>query len=139
VASGAEHLLSPGELVQLRDSGYLDVASPSRPKRVYRIPAGGGQVAVFDYSKEIMRLCLQPIEPLNTIDLVVLHKLLILADERVYLATANRFPPSRQWQPGELDPLIALAQQPRVRATAPRRTAPARRAPRDEGDAGVPA
>jgi hypothetical protein len=138
VASWAERLLSAGDEAQLRAQGYLEVASPSRPERVYRVPVGGGQVAVYDHGKEAMRLCLQPVEPVTAADWVVLHKLLIQANERLYLSTANRFPPAAAWQPGDVDPLVALAREAAARqagrreaaarAPAPRQAAPRRAA-----------
>jgi hypothetical protein len=38
-----------------------------------------------------MRLCLQPVEYLPDADIVVLHKLMIEANEEAYLAKANKY------------------------------------------------
>jgi hypothetical protein len=86
-------MLSDEEFGQLIDCGYLEVASPSRPQRVYRIPGLAGRVRVYDHGREVVELCLQPTEPLPDGDLVLMHKLMILANEGEYLAKANHFAP----------------------------------------------
>ena len=78
---------------RLCQTAYLDVPSPSRPQRTYRIPRGAmQQVLVVESGRTIERLCLQPVEALPEADVILLHKLLIEADEDTYLATANHFP-----------------------------------------------
>ena len=86
-------MLSDDEFGQLIACGYLEVASPTRPQRVYRIPGLAGRVRVYDHGREVVELCLQPTEPLPDSDLVLMHKLMIEADEVEYLAKANHFAP----------------------------------------------
>jgi hypothetical protein len=84
--------LTNDEYRSLRLRAYLEVRSPSYASRVYRIPRGPGQVAVYEDGRITERLCLQPLESLPEADVVLMHKLLIEADESRYLATANHFP-----------------------------------------------
>ena len=84
-------VLSSDEYAQITLSGYLEIASPNEPNRTYRIPRGPGFVRLFEYGVAIADLCVQPIESLPPDDVVVMHKLMIEANEREYLATANRF------------------------------------------------
>lgn len=86
-------MLSADELRQLMRAGYLEVNSPNHAHRVYRIPGTTGRVRVFDRGREVMELCLQPVEALPHGDVIVLHKLMIQGNEREYLATANHFVP----------------------------------------------
>jgi hypothetical protein len=83
------HLLAPAEYRQLRRKGYLEVASGGHPGRIYRVPRGGGQVAVVEGGRVVERLCVQPVEHLPPGEAVLVHKLLIEADEEGYLAAAN--------------------------------------------------
>lgn len=85
-------LLSEQQYHQVFTYGYLEVTSPSREDRVYRIPRRGGLVTVYEYGSVIMRLCLQSKEPLPKADVVVMHKLLIEANEQEYLQKANHVP-----------------------------------------------
>jgi hypothetical protein len=88
-------LLSHREYAQLCYSGYLDVPSPSRDDRVYRVPRGPGQVVVLEDGRITERLCVQPaMGGLPEADVVLMHKMLIEADEDTYLQTANHFPRS---------------------------------------------
>ena len=82
--------LGPEEYARLEERGYLEVPSPSRPERVYRIPYGPGRVAVYDHGRFSMSLCVQPIGWLPSADLVLMHKLHIQANEAQYLKTANQ-------------------------------------------------
>ena len=84
-------LLSPGQYHQLRRRGYLDIASPSRTNRIYRIPRSRDQVRVYEDGRLIERLCVQSIEPVPSGDVVVMHKLMIEANEDEYLRIANHF------------------------------------------------
>lgn len=84
--------LSESEYSCLRAHSYVEVPSPSRDNRVYRIPRGPGQVLVVENGRVTERLCVQPVESLPEADVILLHKLLIQADEPAYLATANHFP-----------------------------------------------
>jgi hypothetical protein len=87
--------LASTEYAQLCESGFLDVPSPSRAERVYRVPRGPGQVLVLENNRVTERLCVQPaMGGLPEADVVLMHKLLIEADEDTYLQTANHFPRS---------------------------------------------
>jgi hypothetical protein len=86
-------MLTDGEFRQLVELGYLEIRSPSRPHRVYRIPGSSGRVRVYERGREIVELCLQSTEPLPDSDLVLLHKLMIEGNEQEYLAKANHFAP----------------------------------------------
>jgi hypothetical protein len=84
-------LLGPGQLHQLRRRGYLDVPSPSRVNRTYRIPRSRDQVRVYEDGRLIERLCVQGVEPVPTGDVVLMHKLMIEGNEDEYLRLANHF------------------------------------------------
>jgi hypothetical protein len=86
-------MLSPVQYQQLSRHGYVEVCSPSIPHRVYRIPGAGGLVRVYEQGHAIMDLCLQPVDPLPDGDVVVMHKLMIEANEQDYLSKANHFAP----------------------------------------------
>ena len=84
-------VLSAGQFHQLRRRGYLDVPSPSRPNRSYRIPRSRDQVRVYEDGRLIERLCVQAVEPVPTGDVVLMHKLMIEGNEAEYLRLANHF------------------------------------------------
>jgi hypothetical protein len=84
-------LLNQSQLHQLRRRGYLDVPSPSRANRTYRIPRSRDQVRVYEDGRLIERLCVQAVEPVPTGDVVVMHKLMIEGNEDEYLRLANHF------------------------------------------------
>jgi hypothetical protein len=84
-------LLPDQEYQSLARHKFLEVVSPSDPARTYRIPRGSGQVKVFQDGVPVMLLCVQPTVPMPNADLVLMHKVLIEADEAAYLAVANRF------------------------------------------------
>lgn len=84
-------VLTPEQFHQLLWRGYLEVPSPTAPQRVYRVPRAKGYVQVIENGKAIMRLCLQPVECLPDADVVVLHKLMIEANEENYLQKANKY------------------------------------------------
>jgi hypothetical protein len=90
-------VLTPDQYGQLIQRGHLDIASPSDPDRIYRVPKGPGRVQVREKGKLTMWLCLQPLERVPEADLLVMHKLLIEADEETYLRKANRFSPT-SWE-----------------------------------------
>jgi len=73
--------------------GYIDIPSPSDPERVYRVPRSPGQVQVREKGQLTQWLCLQPFEWVPDADLVVIHKLMIEADEQTYLQKANSITP----------------------------------------------
>jgi hypothetical protein len=86
-------MLTDAQYEQIVRDGYLEVHSPSKTHRTYRIPWSAGRVSVFDRGREVVELCLQPTEPLPDSDLVILHKLMIEGNEQEYLAKANHFAP----------------------------------------------
>lgn len=86
-----KEILTPQEFRQLFWRGYLDIPSTLAPQRVYRVPRSDGYVQVRENGHTIMGLCLQPIERLPRADVVILHKLMIEAQEEFYLQTANKF------------------------------------------------
>ena len=87
-------VLSAEEYRQLERRGYLEVQSPSRPNRMYRIPRHQGQVKVYEAGVPMMALCVQSIEPIPDGDAVLMHKLMIEGNEDEYLRVANRFEPT---------------------------------------------
>lgn len=87
-------LLDEHEYRQLMKRGYLDVASPSDAHRFYRIPLFIGRVRVYERGRAVLDLCVQPVEPLPSADVVAMHKLMIQGNEQEYLACANHFPHS---------------------------------------------
>jgi hypothetical protein len=84
-------ILTPEQLRQLLWQGYLEIPSPTEPQRVYRVPKSKGFVQVIDNGRSTMRLCLQPVESLPDADIVVLHKLMIEANEETYLQKAHKY------------------------------------------------
>lgn len=74
---------------QLTLEGYLDISSPRNAGCIYRVPRVQGPVIEQGRHKEGLRL--QPLEAIPDADHVVIHKLLIEADEEAYLQTANTF------------------------------------------------
>jgi hypothetical protein len=83
--------LTPEQFHQLTWRGYLEIPSPTEPRRVYRVPRSKGYVQVIENGRAIMRLCLQPVEWLPDADVVVLHKLMIEGNEETYLQKANKY------------------------------------------------
>jgi hypothetical protein len=73
--------------------GYLDIPSPRDPGCVYRVPRSQGLVGVIERGKRKASLCLQSVEWVPDADVVVMHKLMIEADEETYLQTANKLAP----------------------------------------------
>lgn len=84
-------LLDEREYRQLKQRGYVDVASPNDPQRIYRIPSYAGLVRVYEGGWAVRELCLQSVEPLPNGDVVVMHKLLIQGNEPEYLARARQY------------------------------------------------
>jgi hypothetical protein len=85
-------VLTPEQCHQLLWRGYLEVPSPSAAGRVYRVPRTSDSfVQVIENGKAVMRLCVQPVERLPDADVVVLHKLMIEANEELYLQQANKY------------------------------------------------
>jgi hypothetical protein len=79
---------------QLTRNSYLDIRSPRDPGCMYRVPRRQGQVKVIEQGMHKANLCLQRLEAVPDDDIVVMHKLMIEADEETYLQTANRFAPT---------------------------------------------
>jgi len=91
-ASLLRDMLTPEQCRQLLWHGYLEVPSPSSAGRVYRVPrARGGFVQVIEDGTAVMRLCVQTVEHLPDADIIVLHKLMIEANEEHYLQKANKY------------------------------------------------
>ena len=86
-------VLTAEQYSQLSWQGYLDIPSPSRPQRVYRVPQDSGRVQVREMGQLKMWLCLQTLEWVPDADLVVIHKLMIEADEASYLQQARQTVP----------------------------------------------
>jgi len=78
---------------QLVRYGYLDIPSPRDPECIYRVPRSIGLVGVIEKGRRKVSLCLQPLEMVPDADIVVMHKLMIEADEETYLQTANKLAP----------------------------------------------
>jgi hypothetical protein len=91
-ANGLLHdILTPEQCRQLMWRGYVEVPSPTTAHRIYRVPRVGGYVQVIENGRAVMRLCVQPVESLPDADVVVLHKLMIEANEEHYLQKANKY------------------------------------------------
>jgi len=91
-ANGLLHdILTPEQCRQLVWRGYVEVPSPTTAQRIYRVPRVRGYVQVIENGRAVMRLCVQPVESLPDADVVVLHKLMIEANEEHYLQKANKY------------------------------------------------
>ena len=90
-ASLLRDMLTAEQCRQLVWRGYLEIPSPSSSQRVYRVPRAKGYVQVLEHGRAVMRLCVQPVESLPDADVVVLHKLMIEANEEFYLSKANKY------------------------------------------------
>jgi hypothetical protein len=86
-------VLGAEQYADYQRQGYLEVPSPSIGNRVYRIPCARGQVEVYEDGQQVMKLCAVPTRPLPDGDVVLMHKLMIEANEDYYLKVANRFGP----------------------------------------------
>jgi hypothetical protein len=84
-------VLTEQEQQNLARHGYLEVPSPSKASRTYRIPRRRGQITLYEDGVPIATLCVQATVPMPDADVILLHKVLIEADEARYLAVANRF------------------------------------------------
>ena len=73
--------------------GFLDIPSPNYPQRFYRVPRVPGIVHVIESGRLQANLCLQPYDKVPEADFVVIHKLMIEADEETYLQKANKIVP----------------------------------------------
>ncbi len=90
-------LLNSEQYNHLVRKGYIEVQSGMYPYRTYRIPRHRGSVEVYEMSRLVMSLCVQPTENVPDADVVVMHKLMIEGNEREYLRRANYF--DRQTDP----------------------------------------
>jgi hypothetical protein len=86
-------VLSEREYEQWLRCSFVEIASPHHADWRYRIPAQPEPVWLFIKGKAITRLCVQPLDPVPDADVVIMHKLMIEADEEGYLDLANRLPP----------------------------------------------
>ncbi len=86
-------VLTCEQYLQLMRHGYLDIPSPRDPECFYRVPRSQGLVGVIEQGRRKASLCLQPLEMVPDADIVVIHKLMIEADEETYLQTANKLTP----------------------------------------------
>lgn len=84
-------VLTSEQYSQLSGLGYLDIPSPGHVRRIYRVPRERGRVQVIENERLKANLCLQAIGWVPEADMVVIHKLMIEADEDTYLETANQF------------------------------------------------
>jgi len=91
----AKVLLSPEQFSQVTSLGFLEMRSCLVPGRAYRIPRRRGQVQVYEDGRHAGSLCIQPTRWVPDADLVLMHKLMIEANEAEYLRTANFFKPYR--------------------------------------------
>lgn len=82
-------VLTSDEYARLSECGYLDVRSPSRPSRIYRVPRDGGIVVMRENGRAVGGLCVQAVQPVPSADTVAMHKLMIEGAEDFYLQTAN--------------------------------------------------
>jgi hypothetical protein len=87
-------ILSCEQYGQLMQRRYIDIPSPSDPDRIYRVPKFAGLVQVREKGSIMMWLCLQPRKWIPDEDIVIMHKLMIEADESNYLRMANHIFPS---------------------------------------------
>jgi hypothetical protein len=86
-------VLTHDQYHQLIQRGYIDIKSPSHPQRFYRVPKAHGRVHLIENEILQANLCLQPLDWVPEADFVVIHKLMIEADEETYLQKANRIVP----------------------------------------------
>lgn len=84
-------VLSPGEYEQLCLRGYLEVPSQRFADRTYRISRYPEGVTIYEKGRYVGSLCAVPVEELPSGDIVLLHKLMLSANEDQYLKTAHRF------------------------------------------------
>jgi len=86
-------VLTRAQYRQLMWHCYVDIKSPRDPECIYRVPRYPGLVGMIEQGRRKADLCLGPLEWVPDADIVVIHKLMIEADEETYLQTANRFTP----------------------------------------------
>lgn len=106
------HLLTANEYAALQARGYLEVASPTVAGRVYRIPRRRGLVEQVEGARVATRLCIVPDRWLPDADIVLMHKLMIEADEARYLRVANPVGPGKPDAAGMANLMGADASSP---------------------------
>ena len=93
-------VLTQEQYRQLIKRGYIDIRSPNAPQRFYRVPQVPGVVHMIENGRLQANLCLQPFDQVPDADFVVIHKLMIEADEQTYLQKANVIGPV--WEPYDI-------------------------------------
>ncbi len=88
-------LLTAQQVDQLLGIGFMEVPSRLVPGRTYHVPRRRGQVQVYERGRHAGSLCIAPITWVPEADVVLMHKLMIEADEAEYLRVANFFHPYR--------------------------------------------
>jgi hypothetical protein len=98
----AEQLLqqhmTPQQYQQLQERGYIEIPSGLHPDQLYRIFRQRQRVQIYTRNQansgeprqKYGELCVVACDPVPDADLFLAHKWMIEADERVYLAIANR-------------------------------------------------
>ncbi len=74
---------------QLSESGHLLVRSPSRADRIYRIPAGGQWIDVYDSGRLSARIAAALPEGTHAGNAVLMHKFMIEERENEFLGSAS--------------------------------------------------
>ena len=100
----AEQLLrqhvTPQQYQQLQEEGYIELASRLHPNHIYRLFRRRQRIQLFAVCREedvtvrrkLAELCVVSRDPVPDADLFLAHKWMLEADERAYLAIANRVP-----------------------------------------------
>jgi hypothetical protein len=76
---------------QLMRNSYLEIKSPRDPGCIYRVLRTQGLVRVIEHGRHKANLCVQTRDAVPGADILVIHQLMIGADEETYLQTANTF------------------------------------------------
>ena len=84
-------ILPAEDYQQLCLRGYLEVCSQRFPGRTYRISRYPEGVTIYEDARYVGSLCAVPAEELPSGDVILLHKLMLSADEDEYLKVAHRF------------------------------------------------
>jgi hypothetical protein len=85
---------------QLQEEGYIELPSRLHPNHVYRLFRRRQRIQLFAVSREeeievrrkLAELCVVARDQVPDADLFLAHKWMLEADERTYLAIANRVP-----------------------------------------------
>ena len=84
-----EEFLTSEESRQLSESGHLLVRSPRWANRIYRIPAEGRWIDVYDSGRLSMRVCAQQSQRVHAGDDLLAHKFMIEGSEEEYLRSSE--------------------------------------------------